>query len=125
MLIEKGSQRPKRPSRFSLTDMLGRRLGWGAAAVVRMASSSSSIPALPRLFIPPCRAHHEAAMAASLSTSQTLRNGGGRQMQVVISYPELVLLSSSTTPFVESKSLLFLVLVSGLAVEGPCDAEVG
>nr|CAB3464613.1 unnamed protein product [Digitaria exilis] len=73
--------------------MLGRRLGWGAAAVVRMASSSSSIPALPRLFIPPCRAHHEAAMPASLGTSQTLRNGGGRQMQdlVMQRWAEMVL----------------------------------
>ncbi|TKW26180.1 hypothetical protein SEVIR_3G169700v4 [Setaria viridis] len=73
--------------------MLGWRLGRGVAAVVRMASSSSSLPSLPRLFIPPHRAHHEAAMAASLGASGTLRNGGGRQMQdlVMQKWAEMVL----------------------------------
>ncbi|CAL5095989.1 unnamed protein product [Urochloa decumbens] len=61
--------------------MLGWRLGRGAAAVARMASSSSSLPSLPRLLIPAHRAHHEAATAASLGASRTLGNGGGRQMQ--------------------------------------------
>ncbi|XP_066366937.1 uncharacterized protein [Miscanthus floridulus] len=63
------------------SDMLVWRLGRGAAAAPRMVSSSSPLSSLSRLFIPPHRGSHEAAMAASAGASQALRNGGGMQMQ--------------------------------------------
>jgi len=109
-----------------LSDMLVWRLGRGAAAVARMASSSSSLSSLPRLFIPPHRAHHEAAMATSAGASQALRDGGGMQMQVSCSMFEASSLKFFNLLFLGSNSDLFCCSCLWFARdEGFCDAEVG
>ena len=104
--------------RLVLSDMLVWRRGRGAAAAARMASSSSPLSSLPRLFIPPHRGSHEAAMAASPGASQALRNGGGMQMQVSCSMFEASSLKFFNLLFLGSNSDLFCCSILSLVCAG-------
>jgi len=89
-------------------------------------SSSSPLSSLSRLFIPPHRGSHEAAMAASAGASQALRNGGGMQMQVSCSMFKASSLKFFNLLFLGSNSDLFGCSCLWFARdEGFLDAEVG